>query len=350
MGARKISSNPTDLLFGLRSLAGLFAMTRPVAQIRASRELAGFVRLHFLFAAYRAGLLGALADGPRSREAIAAELKVERMDLLDPMLELGVALRELSKRRGQYRLRGMFARALADPEADALAAMIEEFVTYHGSVYRHWPERLRGEPLGDYLKETGPLIARSSRLLEPFLSRLVQSLVRGDRVLTLLEVGCGSGVYLRYAAVANPRVTGVGIDLREEVAARARENLKQWGFPSRFTILHADVRSLPPEARGPFDLVTLYNNVYYFEVGERVNLFRSLRDVLRPGGAFALASLMRGPTALAQDFDLVLRSTLGCAALPSPGELRAQLREAGFENIRAVRLMPNEPFYAIVSR
>ena len=57
--------------------------------------------------------------------------------------------------------------------------------------------------------------------------------------LCLLEIGCGSAVYIRPAAARNPELIAVGLGLPPEVAAMARGNL-----------------------------ASLHNNIYYFPVDE----------------------------------------------------------------------------------
>jgi cyclopropane fatty-acyl-phospholipid synthase-like methyltransferase len=169
--------------------------------------------------------------------------------------------------------------------------------------------------------------------------------------LRIIEVGCGSGVYLRYAAHLNPQATGLGIDMQEGVVRHAAENLRKWGIGERFRVLHADIRNPPPELDGPFDLATLYNNTYYFAPEERPDLFRSLRSRLAPGGALGIVSAMRGKgSAFTIDLDLVLRSTVGNTALPDLDELTTQLKESGFESVDRIRLVPVEPLYGLVAR
>src|ERR1700694_4093138 len=100
-----------------------------------------FLRLHFLYAAIESGLLEALRS-PASTGEVIRKLEVRRPELLEVLLKVGVSLGELSVRRGVYRIRGRYARAIVGIEGDPLAAVIQEYLTYHGSVYRHLAGRL----------------------------------------------------------------------------------------------------------------------------------------------------------------------------------------------------------------
>jgi hypothetical protein len=319
-----------------------------LAQYVVLQDLLTYTRVGYLYAALQSGLLNALKT-PATGPELVRRLNVQRTDLLEALLRVGVSIGELSLRRGHYRIRGMRSKALLDPASDPLAAVIEEFVTYHASVYRHLPERLAGAPLGDYLSGTGDLIARSSRILEPFMADFVRDVATRNNPTTLLEIGCGSGVYMRHAADANPRLTGVGIDMQEDVVRQARANLEQWGLSQRFEIVLGDIRDRRSDLGGQFDLLTLYNNLYYFPLEERSALLRTLRSLLASGGSLALLSSMQGTTSITADFDLILRSTQGCSPLPHLPELKRQLRAAGFPRVESVRLVPTEPLYGVIA-
>ena len=97
-------------------------------------------------------------------------------------------------------------------------------------------------------------------------------------------------------------------------------------------------------------MITLYNNIYYFPLEERVALFQTLRDLLAPDGALALVSMMQGDSMEAANFDLVLRSTIGGAPLPELNEVSQQLRDGGFTHIKQTRLMFGEPFFGLLAQ
>lgn len=330
------------------NLTALLSSANLGAQIKLNKDSEAFVRFHFLYASTKSGLLVNLKKWT-GKDDLLGKLGVRRPELLDSLLETGIALGEIKCRANRYKICGVRSLALAEESADALSAMVEEYVTYHGDAYRHLPERMLGElPLGSYLDELGPLVARSSRVLEPFMKEFVKSLVRWHGSLRLLEIGCGSGIYIRHAAETNPLVSGIGIDLQPEVVKETSASLRQWGLESRFKILEADIRKPGSEFSGPFDLITSYNNIYYFGEKERAGLFASLRSLLKPGGRLALVSAFQGNSTAMANFDLVLRSTRGCAPLPRLDELISQLSDSGFKHIKTTRLLPGQAFYGMI--
>lgn len=333
----------------MNALMTLLRLPDLSAQLGLARDAEAFVRLHFLYAASIAGILGRLGSWT-SRGELARQINAAHVDVLDALLEVGVALRELARDGDHFRICGKRSAALAKGRGDALSAVIEECVTYHAAVYRDFPKRLCNGLAGDYLTGKGEMVARSSRVLEPFMVEFVRQRVAGKGAVRMLEIGCGSGVYLRHAAEANPAATGLGIDIQEGVVRETSARLVEWGLDGRFDVLRADIRKPAPELVGPFDLITLYNNIYYFAPEERVALLDGLRKRLRPGGSLALTSMFQAGTTAAANFDLVLRSTCGCSAMGTLGQLVEQLHESRYANVVTDRLIPGQPFYAVTAK
>lgn len=333
----------------LSTLAALAQTPHLRSTLALMRDFKTLARLYFLHAATSAGVLRRLRE-PLSAEALAARMEAKRAGLLEPLLQLGVALGELSCNKDRYALRGRRARALAEESGEPLAALVQEHIAYHGSVYCTLAERLAGAPLGEYLEATATLVARSSRSLEPLLKGFVQEVMRERNPTRLLEIGCGSGIYMCYAAEVCPGLRGLGIDMQESVVRDARSNLVRWNIEDRFEVAQADIRTAPAALDGPFDCITLYNNLYYFTPEERVPLFQRIRYRLAPGGTLALASLMRGNSVTSRNFDIVLRSTVGCAALPDSVETIRQLEASGFSSVERRDIMPSEHFVGITAR
>jgi 2-polyprenyl-3-methyl-5-hydroxy-6-metoxy-1,4-benzoquinol methylase len=315
----------------------------------AWRDAAPFVRLHFLAVATDIGLLEELHHGPATTNQLSARLALGDQALFGAFLRLGGALGELRCRAGRWSLRGRRSKALAAPQADTMRAMVQEAIGYDAAVYAGLQQHLRGAPPGDYLQATGAVIARASRLVEPVLAPWLRSLVTERRPRRILDVGCGTGIYLIHAATAGgPQLTGLGLDLDATVVGLARQQLADAGVAERFQVRHADIRTVEVPAAS-FDLVLLLQNVYYFAEDERPELLRRLHGLLAPGGALLLASLLTGRSLAAAHYDLLFRATEGCAPLPRRQELDRQLRDAGFTTTRWVQLMPLGSFHAVLA-
>jgi SAM-dependent methyltransferase len=315
----------------------------------AWRDAAPFVRVHFLAVATDLGLLEELHRRPATARQLGDSLAVGDPALLEAFLRLGAALGELRYRAGRWSLRGSRGKALAAREADPLRAMAQEAVHYDAAVYAGLERHLRGAPPADYLGTTGAVVARASRLVEPALAPWLRSLVAQRRPRRVLDVGCGTGVYLVHAAAAGgPELTGLGIDLDSAVVDLARRRLADAGLAARLEVRRADVRTaeLPAAA---FDLVLLFQNVFYFAEDRRPELLRRLHGLLGGGGALLLASPFAGRSLAAAHYDLVFRATAGLGPLPRRQQLDRQLHDAGFTTTRWLRPIPLEPYHLVVA-
>src|SRR5262245_42721178 len=265
-------STLTSLLTGgrLRLLFDLQRLLRPT------------YRLAFLSAAATEGLLARLRGGPIPAQQLLAELAPDPAvrEGLAAWLAVGVRLGELSLDERGYGVRERLARRLAEADHDAMAALVEEAASLHYGLLRELPARAREARPLTLADQDGRLIARSSRVLEPILGEVVDDVVPSGGAVRLLEIGCGSGVYIRRAATRNPQLTALGLELRPEVAEAARQNLCAWGLESRASVEAGEVRRRAAEPA--FDLATLHNNIYYFPVAERVSLLRHVRGFPPP--------------------------------------------------------------------
>jgi SAM-dependent methyltransferase len=316
----------------------------------ALRLATPFYRLTWLVAAFRAGLLARLDRGPASFGELADEWTRDPgdHDWLRTWLELGVRVRALRLDGERYALRSALARRLARPENDAIAAILEEIATLHAKLVLETPGRLARSERFTLADQDGVLVARSSPLVRPFVHEAIDEVVPRRGRCRLLEVGAGSGTYIRHAAERNPELTALGVELQPEVAEFANANLRAWGIASRAHVDKGDVRDRMPE--GDFDLITFHNNVYYFPVQERVALLRHALAFLRPGGKLLLTTACSGGGPVAIGLDIWSAGTERCGRLPAPEELVAQLREAGFVETRARNLVPGESFHAFFAR
>jgi len=308
-----------------------------------------FYRMSFVASAASSGLLALLAGGPLPFDRLAAELSPEPSghDALYAWLDLGVRLGELERGPAGYRIKGVLSRALAEGENDDVAALVEEVACFHQRLIVETPRRLKRGELWDASEHDGRLIARSSRVTEPFLFEVLDRTLPRSGPVRLLDVGCGSGTCMRHAAERNPELRAVGIEIEPAVAAVTREAVRRWGMQHRITVEAGDVRERGGCAS--FDVVTLHNAIHYFSLEERVALLRRLSSFLRPCGRLLITTCCRGGSPGMRRLDLWSSSTAGFGPLPIKRQLVEQMGEAGLVDIEARRAIPGEHYYAFTA-
>jgi len=318
------------------------------AYFHAQRLIDSLGRLLFLRALIETGIAPLLRE-PRSADALAEALGAERAnEVLSCLLALGVSIGELRESGGRYQLKGRLACAFGEESGGPLAAMILEATSYHVDAFRHLPAQLVGAESRDFLPEYAEIVAESSRTLQPFLEIFAESIAGTDTALRILEIGCGSGVYIQSYAALHAGHRGFAIDLDDAVARTARNRFHTWGVSDRFEVLCEDIRRPSPALDGPFDLVTSFQNIYYFDAEERQSLFETVLHRLAPGGRFAIASMFHSDQALSHYFSLVLSSTAGCSALVPVEVICDELRDAGFAAVEKRRLIPGMPVWGVI--
>jgi SAM-dependent methyltransferase len=314
------------------------------------KDWQALVRMHFIFAAYESGLLKALAI-PCDRQTLIENLDVKRPALLDALLDVGLATKELGMKNQLFFVRGKRSRAIMSTRGDMLAAMIQANLTYYSDAYRHAADRLQGGELGDDLEKMGDLVARFSKIGEPIIKDFLSGIVAGKNPMRIMDVGCGSGVFLHSAHSANRSATGFGLDIDETVVRQAKDNIVEWGLKDSFSILQGDIRHPPEEIVGPFDLITLFNILYYFDDEDRIGLLQNLRALLSPQGVLAVAMNChsRGTDPGAANLNMVNCSLKGLTPLPDLDEIILLLKRCGFGRIDTHRFIPGSTFYGLVA-
>ena len=223
---------------------------------------------------------------------------------------------------------------------------------YQPAPYRDLAVLLRDPPgVGrDDLDNHATVIAEVSRAAAPFVRRFLGQHVADLQPRNILDAGCGTGVYLHTMLDAHPTATGVGIDLAPHVVAEARERLHASGLAGRASVHIGDVRAWLDTTTDRFDLITLLNNVYYFDRAERVDLYRRLRAALTDRGELVAVTMVTPGSSASAHLQLMLVSQAGHASLPALGEVERDLRLAGFSSIETTHLVPTEPFIGIRAR
>jgi len=113
-----------------------------------------------------------------------------------------------------------------------------------------------------------------NRIIGVAVSNIVKDLPDGYR---LLEVGCGTGVVLRYLAGVCDRGEVMGLDLYLEAVAFAKER-------SGCRVVAGDV--LNPPVAGDFDVIGLFDVLEH--LSKESETLQALHRLLKPGGTLVL--------------------------------------------------------------
>lgn len=303
-------------------------------------------RAAFLTAASSSGMLRWLAIRPCDVDSLAAQLEVQDKRRLKLWLDAGVRLGEFYERFGCYGLKSRSAKLLSRTKHDAIAAGLEEVLRYHVPALLNGPQMLRGGTRFSMDDQDGTVIARSTRVVQPLVEQAVAGVLDRKEAVRLLEIGCGTGIYVKYAAELNPRLTALAIDLQDDVVDLAASNFAQWKLGDRVQVRQGDLRTL--ELEPTFDLITMHNNIYYFAESERVQIFQRVRSMLAPGGRFLLTSSCQGGHVSLDMLNLWLEYADFGGPLPRAELTVQQFAEAGFSDIQAGRVVVGEQFRAFV--
>ena len=307
-----------------------------------------FYKLCYLAALESAGLMSRVRSGPVPFESLAADFPGDKaVEALHAWLQMGCELGLLRLDDGGYVLHGL-ARTMARPQNDGTLALTQEVVSLHHRLITESLQRLREGRLWELDNQDPALTARSSRALEAFQLEALERWIPKAGSCRLLEIGCGSAVYIRYAATQNPQLTALGLELQDDVTLRAQDNVRAWGLQDRVRIETRDILTMQGEPA--YDVATLYNNIYYFPVAERVALLAHIARLLRPGGALLLVTCCQGGSPGIQALNLWGASNAHGGRLPGVAEMREQLTRAGYASVDTMRLIPGDAFFAFYAR
>jgi SAM-dependent methyltransferase len=99
-----------------------------------------------------------------------------------------------------------------------------------------------------------------------------------------------------------------------------------------------------------YDIITLNNNIYYFDPGERVALYERLGRLLADGGELVIVTMLWPGSIASAHLHFMLIAQAGAAALPALSDLRRDLTSAGFATVEVDELVPTEPFVGLRAR
>jgi SAM-dependent methyltransferase len=125
--------------------------------------------------------------------------------------------------------------------------------------------------------------------------------------------------------------------------ATAERHIKDWSLQDRVTIETGDIRQKTPNEL--FDVVSLYNNIYYFPIGEKRSFLRHLKWFVKPGGFLLLTTCCQGGSLGVELLNLWGASTAGCGRLPEVDEMRDQLHPAEFKSVELMTVARGVSFW-----
>ena len=325
-----------------------FILKNPILlMLRMNKTLNEFYRAGFISTAISEGIYDVLSKGPVSVKDIQNNMGYYLdQEGLEAWLDLGVAVGELDRKNDNYRIKSRLSHGLLKPANDTWKAFFQARVEIFYDYIIKTPAFLKQNKKFDFSHSYGELFARSSRTVEPILIDVVDKIIPPNGECRLLEVGCGSGIYIKRACDRNPNLTVTGLELQKTVADFARDNTIIWQIDNRVTIEHIDVRQF--QSDNTFDIATFFNLIYYFPENERTDLLRNLGELLNTGGKLILTTLCPANDTSIQLMNLWSSMTEGCGPLPNPDSVCDQLNDAGFDEVQFEKLIP--AFYLFKAR
>jgi len=161
----------------------------------------------------------------------------------------------------------------------------------------------------------------------------------GDR---LLDVGCGWGGMVRYAARRGVQATGV--TLSAEQADWAQRAIADEGLTDFARVLHGDYRDV---REGHFDAVSSIGLTEHIGVANYPAYFRFLRDRLRPGGLLLNHCITRPHNHAGSIGGFIDRYVFPDGELTGSGHIIATAQDAGLEVLHEENLRQH---YALTLR
>jgi demethylspheroidene O-methyltransferase len=296
----------------------------------------GFVRSQVLLALVELDLFPALANGPRTAAQLApgAGLTPERMLVL---LQAGAALGLLCRKGEGFTLARKGAAFMAVP---GLAGMVR----HHAVLYRDL-----ADPVAFLRAETAPELARfwpyvfgAGAARDPAVAATYSTLMADSQTLVaedvlrlvdltgvrhLMDVGGGTGAFLRAVAAAHPDLTLTLFDL-PAVLDSAR-------LPPRITPVPGSFRDDPLPTGA--DAISLVRVLYDHADATVQALLARVHAALPPGGRVIVAEPMGGGTRPDPATDVYFAfycMAMGTGRTRPMAEIAAHLAAAGFTGIR----------------
>ncbi len=340
---------------GFQRWAAHFPFTR--ARARADGQalfnvVQGFVQSQALMALVELHVFERLRGGPKSPEMLGREtgIPAPRMTVL---LQAGAAMHLLKRRRnGSFALARQGAALLGVP---GLQAMIR----HHKAFYRDLedPVALLRGPEETELSQFWPYVFGAAQVEDPEVAQTYSDLMTQSQVLVaqdtlrqvdfrgvtrLLDIGGGTGAFLRAVAGAQPDISLDLFDL-EHVVATAPQAFAEAGLPGHASIHAGSFRDDPlPEGA---DTISLIRVLYDHADATVEALLAKVFAALPPGGRLIVSEPMGGgarPDISGDVYFAFYTMAMQTGRARSAEEIEAMCRAVGFEQFEAPK--PLRPY------
>jgi SAM-dependent methyltransferase len=196
-----------------------------------------------------------------------------------------------------------------------------EYGNYDSDVYR----QVRTETYGIDFGQTSWVTTEESAQIPNWLALTNTS--------SVLEIGCGSGVYaLHVAKTIGCRV--IGLDINALGIHTANQLALNSGIEGKVRFEVCDVAKPLPFASESFDAV--FSNDVLCHVPGRSAVLAEIYRVLKTGGGRMLFSDALIIGGVISHEEIAARSSIGCYLFSPPGENERLLLEAGFTGLKTV--------------
>ncbi|HHU11233.1 MAG TPA: methyltransferase domain-containing protein, partial [Intrasporangiaceae bacterium] len=211
-------------------------------------------------------------------------------------------------------------------------------ISHHYDVSNRFYERVLG-PSMTYTCAVYPSPDASLEHAQENKYRLIfdkLALKPGDR---LLDIGCGWGGMVRYAA--RQGVSTLGVTLSQEQATWAQRRIVEEGLDQLAEVRHADYRDV---TESEFDAVSSIGLTEHVGVTQYPAYFRFIRDRLRTGGLLLNHCITRPHNRRQETGPFIDRYIFPDGELIGSGRIITEAQDAGLEVLHEENLRPHYAF------